>query len=103
MPLDIMHGMKRGLRPLLSNHVSPPIYVPLVIQGCKTPSLSASQLQCAKGLNPLLQTTALYGQSPFFIFLPTPQDFSDNIIPMKYRIRTKINLYGEVIPSFLED
>ena len=42
----------------------------------------------------------------FLYFFRIPrfcQDFSDSIAPLKYRINTKINSCGEVIPSFLED
>lgn len=46
--------------------------VPLVIQGCKTPSLSASQLQCAEGLNPPSTDNCTLWLHPLFYILSNP-------------------------------
>lgn len=81
-----VHGMKKSLKSPLSNQV------PLNLG---SPGNSGLILIPECMFESFYRQPPLYGHPLFIFFL--------NIVPMKYRIKTKINSCGKVIFSFLED
>ena len=101
----INHGLNMGLRYPFSNQVAHSIQILSVIQGSRFPLFSLNIIVCRRFETPLLQEVAYMAILSFYIF-SEPHTFGQTFptnVPMKHQIKIKINLFGKVISSLLED